>query len=61
VETASDRQQELVRSLVPGAFRTSINGEMVMQAGLFDERENADEIVQLLTSNGLSAKIEPIP
>ncbi|MBE9127831.1 MULTISPECIES: DUF1565 domain-containing protein [unclassified Coleofasciculus] len=60
VEVKSDSQQELVRSLVPGAFRTSLDGQTLMQAGLFSTRENAEKILQLLDSKGLNATIEPL-
>jgi parallel beta-helix repeat protein len=60
VEAKSETQQTLVRSLVPGAFRTVFNGQPMMQAGIFSTRENADEVLQLLSSNGLTATIEPV-
>lgn len=60
VEAKNEAQQQLVRSLVPGAFRTVFNGQPMMQAGLFSTRNRADEILQLLTSNGFNATIEPV-
>lgn len=58
VEAESESKQALVRSLVPGAFRTFSNGRVLMQAGSFSDHANADEIRQLLTSKGLRAAIE---
>ncbi|HAG80816.1 MAG TPA: hypothetical protein DCL61_06515 [Cyanobacteria bacterium UBA12227] len=59
VEVANEEQQELVRSLIPDAFRTSFNGQLMMQVGSFSNRERADAMRQLLNSKGLSARIEP--
>lgn len=60
VEAASQSQQDLVKSLVPGAFRTSSKGRALMQVGAFSDRANADEIQQMLSSKGLTATIEQI-
>lgn len=57
-ESSGDRQKML--SLVPDAFRTFTNGRSVMQAGAFRDREKADELLQILTVNGLNARIEDI-
>ncbi len=56
--SSGDRQKML--SLVPDAFRTFTNGRSVMQAGAFREREQAEELLQILTVNGLNARIEDI-
>ncbi|MEG4343863.1 DUF1565 domain-containing protein [Microcoleus sp. A003_D6] len=53
-----DRQKML--SLVPGAFRSFSSGRPVMQAGAFREREKAEELLQMLSANGLNARIEDI-
>jgi parallel beta-helix repeat protein len=47
VEAVTPRQQELVRFIVPDAFRTTRGGRRVMQAGIFQ-------------NNGLKARIEAI-
>ncbi len=57
-ESSGDRQKML--SLVPDAFRTFTNGRSVIQAGVFQEREKAEELLQILTGNGLNARIEDI-
>ena len=49
-----DRQK--MQSLVPGAFRSFSSGRSVMQAGAFREREKAEELLQMLTANGLNAQ-----
>ncbi|MEG3932368.1 DUF1565 domain-containing protein [Microcoleus sp. B13-B6] len=53
-----DRQK--MQSLVPGAFRSFASGRPVMQAGAFREREKAEELLQMLSANGLNARIEEI-
>ncbi len=57
-ESSGDRQKML--SLVPDAFRTFSNGRSVIQAGAFRDREQAEELLQILTANGLNARIEDI-
>lgn len=59
VKATSTSQQDLVRSLVPDAFRIFANGQAMMQAGIFSTLERADKIRELLDSNGLSTTIEP--
>ena len=60
VEAETESQQEKVRSLVPGAFRTVSNGKAIVQAGIFSDRAKASEVLQLLNSNGLKAAIEQL-
>jgi N-acetylmuramoyl-L-alanine amidase len=52
--------QNRVKALVPGAFRTTFNGQVVMQAGVFREQNKANEIQQLLINNQLQALVVPI-
>ncbi len=58
VEVASERDQELVRYLAPGAFSTVSRGRSVMQVGVFSNQYNADGMMRTLNSNGLKAIIE---
>lgn len=51
VQGSSDRLLRQVRRSVPDAFRTTLNGERVIQAGLFVTREEAEAVQQQL--NGL--------
>ncbi|MCC5635382.1 DUF1565 domain-containing protein [Nostoc sp. CHAB 5844] len=60
VEVATEKEQELVRFVAPGAFSTIWQGRKVMQAGVFSNRSNADEMLKNLTSNGLRTIIEPL-
>ncbi|MBD2445755.1 DUF1565 domain-containing protein [Nostoc sp. FACHB-152] len=60
VEVTNDQEQELVRFVAPGAFSTIWQGRKVMQAGVFSDRTNADEMLKTLTSNGLRTIIEPL-
>ncbi|MDJ0518562.1 MAG: DUF1565 domain-containing protein [Trichodesmium sp. MO_231.B1] len=50
-------QQYKLRSLVPDAFSTNINGNSVMQAGAFRSRLEADQLLRTLQNNGLNAEI----
>jgi hypothetical protein len=45
-----------VRTVVPEAFRSVINGTRVIQAGRFSSLALADERVQLLQSSGFNAQ-----
>jgi cell division septation protein DedD len=60
VETRSEREQNRVRSLVPEAFRTYLNGQAVMQAGVFSDRDNAEELLEMLQSNGFKATVQEL-
>jgi len=60
VDTDRPGDRQKMQSLVPGAFRSFSRGRSVMQAGAFREREKAEELLQMLTLNGLSARIEEI-
>ncbi|MBD2528706.1 DUF1565 domain-containing protein [Nostoc flagelliforme FACHB-838] len=56
----TDKDQDLVRSLAPGAFPTVWEGQRVMQAGVFSSEYNAKEMLKTLSSNGLRAIVEPL-
>jgi parallel beta-helix repeat protein len=56
----NNQQRDLLRSLNPGAFSTVWQGRQVMQAGVFSNQYNADEISRQLNSQGLKAIIEQL-
>ena len=58
VEANSENEQNLVRSLIPNAFRTTSKGRVVVQVGAYSDRRNAEEMLQMLNSRGLKATIE---
>jgi len=58
VEAENKSKQDLVRSLIPGAFRTFANGKVLMQVGAFGDRANALEVIQMFNSRGLKANVE---
>ncbi|MDX2097571.1 MAG: DUF1565 domain-containing protein [Leptolyngbyaceae cyanobacterium bins.59] len=60
VEAQDELQTSQIRSLVPDAFNTFMKGRRVIQAGAFAERTKADELLQMLLSNGLQARIEEL-
>lgn len=61
VEVNSERDFQFVKFVVPGAFTTSNSqGRGVVQAGVFSNRFNADELVKIFNSNGLRAMVEPL-
>ncbi|PZV10512.1 MAG: hypothetical protein DCF22_16560 [Leptolyngbya sp.] len=49
-----------VSAVVPGAFRTTANGQSVVQAGVFREQGKAAELQQILNRNNLQAMVLPI-
>ncbi|MDX2213380.1 MAG: DUF3747 domain-containing protein [Oculatellaceae cyanobacterium bins.114] len=53
-------QQDQVRAIAPGAFRTLVNGQAVMQAGLFRNRNTADILEQQLRAANLQAMVLPV-
>ncbi len=52
--------QTRVRAVVPDAFRTIVNGQVVMQAGLFRDRLTADAMLQRLNQQNLMAAVVPV-
>lgn len=60
VNTATNREQDMVKNLIPEAFPTISRGRRVMQVGVFSDRHNADQIRLLLNSNGLNSTIEQL-
>jgi hypothetical protein len=52
--------QDKVRSLAPNAFLTTINGQVVMQVGVFRERSEADRLQQRLSLEGLPTAVIPV-
>jgi cell division septation protein DedD len=60
VDAGTASKQALVRSLVPGAFRTFSNGRVLMQVGAFSNQAKANEMLQMVTSKGLRGTIEQI-
>ncbi|MBD0262869.1 MAG: DUF1565 domain-containing protein [Tolypothrix sp. T3-bin4] len=59
VEIANQSEQDLVRSIAPGAFATVSQGRGVMQAGVFSSRYNANQMLKLLNRKGLRGMISP--
>lgn len=57
VNATSSSEQARVRRIVSDAFRTRINGRMVMQVGAFATQEKVDEMMQLLQRNGLTGVV----
>jgi len=60
VAADSKSQQDQVRTLVPGAFRTFNNGKVLMQVGAFGDRTKAIEMQQYLSSQGVTCTIEQL-
>lgn len=60
VEVQNEKEQNLVKFLAPGAFRTVWRGKGVMQVGVFSTRYNADNVIKILNNNGLKAVVEPV-
>ena len=58
VESGSDADLRRVRSVVPEAFTTVVQGRSVVQAGAFRDQYRANYLLQQLTRSGLRARIE---
>lgn len=56
----SAETQDRVRSVAPNAFLTSINGQVVMQVGIFRNRSEADRLQQRLSMEGLPTAVIPV-
>lgn len=57
VEANSSADEARLRSVVPDAFRTTVNGESVWQAGLFREQDVATERVRALSAANLQVSM----
>ncbi len=57
VPSSSPLVQTRVRRVVSDAFRTDVNGRQVIQAGIFQERGRADELVAQLSGQGIDSEI----
>jgi N-acetylmuramoyl-L-alanine amidase len=60
VQADTPAQQQQVRAIAPGAFRTTVDGRAVMQAGLFRDQATAATLQQQLMNRNLSARILPV-
>lgn len=59
VAAPTPEQQTLVRQMVPTAFRTTMNGQSVMQVGVFRDRAIAEALQQQLAAQNLPVRIVP--
>ncbi|MEM8605086.1 MAG: hypothetical protein AAGF24_14785, partial [Cyanobacteria bacterium P01_H01_bin.121] len=57
VEATNPQQQSRLKAIVPSAFRTRVNGQVVMQAGAFRDLTEAQQLQQQLLSQGLPAEL----
>jgi parallel beta-helix repeat protein len=60
VPITSNRDEEIIRTVVPGAFRTSWRGQAVIQVGVFNSTSNAEQMIGTLNNNGLRGVIEAL-
>jgi parallel beta-helix repeat protein len=58
VPAGSDRDAEIIRFLSPTAFRTVWKGQEVIQVGSFSSAFNAEQMLRILSNNGLKGTIE---
>jgi cell division protein FtsN len=56
----SAETQDKVRTVAPNAILTTINGQVVMQVGVFRERQDADRLQQRLSMQGLPTSVIPV-
>jgi N-acetylmuramoyl-L-alanine amidase len=57
VPGGSELLRSRVAAIAPGAFRTTVNGQQVIQAGIFQEQARAEEVRQRLAAANLNAQI----
>ncbi|NET33908.1 MAG: DUF3747 domain-containing protein [Cyanothece sp. SIO1E1] len=60
VAATTAAEQQRVKAIAPDAFRTQLNGQTVIQAGLFRARRDARELQQRLRRQNLQAQVLPI-
>lgn len=61
VTAPDEATQSAVRTQVPDAFRTQLNGQVYMQAGAYPTRDEAQAQVNQLLQAGLQAQIQELP
>ncbi len=61
VPASGETIQHQVRSLVPDAFRVEVNDQLMMQAGAYPTRAEAEAMVAELQGLGLDAEVLYIP
>jgi N-acetylmuramoyl-L-alanine amidase len=61
VPMQSPETLQQVRNVEPEAFRTTVEGRTVVQVGLFQERQRAEEVRQTLVASSLPATIVAAP
>ncbi|MEO1620392.1 MAG: DUF3747 domain-containing protein [Cyanobacteria bacterium J06632_3] len=57
VPSSSNIIRARVRQVAPDAFTTTVNGNRVIQAGLFQEERRANQLVSQLSSRGLNTQV----
>lgn len=57
VYTRNSAEETKVKTIAPDAFRTRIDNQVVLQAGLFLDRQSAENLQQELTEQGLNVRI----
>ncbi|MGL6281683.1 MAG: SPOR domain-containing protein, partial [Microcoleaceae cyanobacterium] len=60
VDVSNSQHTQTLLSIVPDAFRINIGGRSLMQAGAYQDQGEANQLLQVLVSNGLPARIELI-
>jgi hypothetical protein len=55
VNPVDSRQHRAVKSLVPDSFRSSYKGRTVLQVGAFQDRAEANAVIDLLNRNGINS------
>ncbi|MBW4463862.1 MAG: DUF3747 domain-containing protein [Pegethrix bostrychoides GSE-TBD4-15B] len=60
VEADSAEMQDKVRAVAPGALLTTINGQVVMQVGIFRDLQAASQLQQKLSQQGLPTAVIPV-
>ncbi|MEM7552712.1 MAG: DUF1565 domain-containing protein [Cyanobacteria bacterium P01_A01_bin.84] len=60
VEVKTTRDEDLVKFLAPGAFLTQYRRRNIMQAGVFNSRDNAQELMRIFNNNGLKSVVEEL-
>ena len=60
VEISGNSDRAQVKDVVPDAFSSRYQGRSVMQVGIFQNQENAEEISQELRQKGLQVRVLPV-
>jgi Protein of unknown function (DUF3747) len=54
VNATDTKQRQVIKTIVPGSFRSSYQGRPMIQVGAFQDKSQADEVISRLSQHGIN-------